>query len=175
MNIINRPEFAGVYVIFIPKHMSFKYLDEFKEAFAGNDVLIVMEEMTERLSQGTEDILNFLDGYSSWNNCYVIATTNYPEVLPANLIDRPGRFNNLVEIKAPTDLQKTFFLTQKGFSEDDIKEILPRCKDFSLDYISQLALTAKLQNLKLSESFTILENNKKKVKGAFKGKTNLGL
>ena len=175
MNIINRPEFAGVYVIFIPKHMSFKYLDEFKDAFNGHDVLIVMEEMTERLGQGTEDILNFLDGYSSWNNCYVIATTNYPEVLPPNLVDRPGRFNNLVEIKPPTDVQKTYFLTKKGFSEDDIKEVLPRCKDFSLDYISQLALTAKLQNLKLSESFTILENNKKKVKGAFKGKSNLGL
>ena len=175
MNLINRPDFEKVYVIFIPKHMSFKSLEGFKESFNGHDTLIIMEEMTERMGNGTEDILNFLDGYSSWNNCYVLATTNYPEVLPPNLIDRPGRFNNLVEIKPPTDDQKVFFLKQKGFSDEDIAKILVKAKDFSLDYIAQLALTAKIQKLPLIESLTILENNKKKVKGSFKGKSSLGL
>ncbi len=175
MNLINSPAFKEMYTIFIPKHMKFGYLEEFKKAFDGHNILIIMEEMTERLSGGTEDILNFLDGYTSWNNCYVIATTNYPELLPANLVDRPGRFNNLIEIKQPTDDQKSFYLKSKGFSEEDIKEILPKTKDFSLDYIAQLSLQSKRKKLPLLTCLKVFETNKAKVKGTFKGKSNIGL
>ncbi len=176
MNLVNSPAFnKEVYTIFIPKHMKFSYLEEFKKAFDGHNILIIMEEMTERLGNGTEDILNFLDGYSSWNNCYVIATTNYPEILPANLVDRPGRFNNLVEIKHPTDEQKSFYLKSKNFEDKDINTILPKTKDFSLDYIAQLALQSKRKKLPLEECLKMFEENKKKVKNTFRGKPNIGL
>ncbi len=175
MNLINKPELKDMYIIFIPKHMSFKSLEAFKQAFEGHNTLLIMEEMTERLGSGTEDILNFLDGYSSWNNCYTIATTNYPEVLPPNLVDRPGRFNHLIEVKLPTDAQKEFYFQSKGFSEEDIKAVLPKTKDFSMDYIAQLALTSKLQQMPLDQCLTEFESNKKKVKNTFKGKGGISL
>ncbi len=175
MNLISAEEFKDKYVIFIPKHMSFKYLESFKDAFAGHNTLIIMEEMTERLQNGTEDILNFLDGYSSWNNCYVIATTNYPEALPPNLVDRPGRFNHLVEVSLPTEEHKTYFLKCKGFSDEAIAIVLPKTKGFSMDYISRLVLESKLQELPLEDCILALENQKKKVKGTFKGKSSIGL
>lgn len=174
MNLISSPEFKNKYVIFVPKNMSFTYLESFKETFDGHDTLIIMEEMTERLGKGTEDILNFLDGYASWNNCYVIATTNYPEVLPVNLVDRPGRFNHLVEVKSPSDEQKIIYFTNKGFSKEEITEILPKTKDFSMDYVARLALESKLQKLPLADCLKALEDNKKKVKSAFKGKPSMG-
>lgn len=174
-HLVNSAELKDMYVIFIPKHMSFKYLENFKEAFEGHNTLIIMEEMTERLGNGTEDILNFLDGYSSWNNCYVIATTNYPELLPANLVDRPGRFNHLVEIKIPTNEQKTFYFKNKGYTEEEINTILTKTKEFSMDYIAQLALQSKLQKISLDECIKIFEENKKKVKSSFKGKSGIGL
>ncbi len=175
MNLINSPEFANIYTIFIPKHMSFKYFDDFKEVFEGHETLIIMEEMTERLSAGTEDILNFLDGYSSWNNCYVIATTNYPETLPPNLVDRPGRFNHLIEVKHPNEEQKVVYFKSKGFNDEEIASVLSKTKDFSMDYIAQLSLQAKLQKLPLDKCLHYLEENKKKVKGAFRGKHSMGL
>lgn len=175
MNLINKEELKNVYVIYVPKHMSFKQLDNFKEAFQGHNTLIIMEEMTERLGNGTEDILNFLDGYSSWNNCYVIATTNYPEVLPPNLVDRPGRFNHLIEIKLPTDIQKTFYFKQKGFSDEEIVTVLPKTKDFSMDYVAQLVLQSKLSQKPLIQCLEHLESNKKKVKNTFKGKSGISL
>ena len=174
-NLINSSEFKDIYVIFIPKNMSFSSLNQFKKMFQGHNILIIMEEMTERMGNGTEDILNFLDGYTSWNNCYVIATTNYPEVLPPNLVDRPGRFNNLIEVKLPSDEQKVYYLQKKGFSEDQISKVLSKTKDFSMDYIAQLVLQSKLQNLPLEDCLAQLENNKKKVKGTFRGKMGMGL
>lgn len=175
MNLVNDARLKNKYVIFVPKHMSFKQLEGFKEAFDGHDVLIIMEEMTERLGNGTEDILNFLDGYSSWNNCYVIATTNYPEVLPPNLVDRPGRFNHLIEVKLPSDSQKSFYFKNKGYTDDEIAKVLPKTKGFSMDYVSQLVLQSKLHSLPLEECLTSLEENKKKVKNTFKGKSGISI
>lgn len=174
-HLINSSELKDIYIIFIPKQMSFKYLEDFKKVFNGHNILIIMEEMTERLSGGTEDILNFLDGYSSWNNCYVIATTNYPEVLPPNLVDRPGRFNHLVEVKLPSDEQKVFYFKSKGFIDEEIAKVLPKTKDFSMDYIAQLVLQSKLQKLPLEECLKVLEDNKKKVKSSFRGKSGISL
>lgn len=163
------------YVIFVTKGMSLSALNEYKETFRGHDVIIILEEITERLGSGTEDLLNFLDGYSSWDNCYVIATTNHPEVLPANLANRPGRFNNMLEIKLPTSEQKTTFLEAKGFNKEDIEKILPQTKDFSIDEIAQLAIHSKLEDLPLDVYLKILDENKKKAKGAFKGKGSMGI
>jgi hypothetical protein len=163
------------YCFFIGKGIDLSVLNEFKESFKGQNVIIILEEVTERLGMGTEDLLNFLDGYSSWDNCYVIATTNYPEQLPPNLANRPGRFNNLIEIKLPTDEQKTIFLEKKGFSLEEIQKVLPKTKEFSIDEISQLALHSKIENQPLDVYLKILEDNKKKAKSSFKGKSRMGL
>src|SRR5574343_182147 len=82
----------------------FSILDNFKEALNGRDVVFVIEEITERTGDrfSMESLLSFLDGETSWNNCYVIATTNYPDLLPANIVDRPGRFNKIIEFVNPT-------------------------------------------------------------------------
>lgn len=174
INITKKLE-KSTYCIFVNKGMSLSALNEYKSVFKGHDVIIILEEITERLGHGTEDLLNFLDGYASWDNCYVIATTNHPEFLPSNLANRPGRFNNLLEIKLPTDEQKTIFLTQKGFSPEEIKAVLPKTKDFSIDEISQLAIHSKLEELPLDVYLKVLDENKKKAKNAFKGKSSMGI
>lgn len=48
-------------------------------------------------------LLNFLDG-NSYNldlPLVIFATTNYPQNMLANLIDRPGRFDDVIEIQPP--------------------------------------------------------------------------
>lgn len=58
--------------------------------------LIIFEEFTNTLEDNYEasaDLLDFLDGETSLDNCFIVATTNYPEKLPKNIINRPGRFD----------------------------------------------------------------------------------
>jgi len=163
------------YCIFLDKSMSLSSLLDFKEYFKDHKVIIVLEEITERAGGGTEDLLNFLDGYGSWENCYVIATTNYPEALPANLADRPGRFNQIIEVPFPSEAQKVKYLLSKGFTQEQIDEVLPKTKDFSLDHISAIAIQSQIHGVTLGEYIEILAKTKQKVKTAFKGKSNMGI
>lgn len=175
LDIINSVQSDDIYTVYIPKHLSLTVLNNFKITFEGKKIIIVLEELTERLQSGTEDLLNFLDGYASWENCYVLATTNYPEQLPANLVDRPGRFNDLVEFKCPTESEKRQYLNLKGVNPEEIDKIVLKTKDMSFDYISQIVVQSALREIKPSEYISTLESIKKKVKGSFKNTGKLGL
>ena len=61
--------------------------------------VLIFEELTQTLaSQNIGKFLRFLDGEDSLHNSFVIATTNYPESIPGNLVDRPGRFDRLIKV-----------------------------------------------------------------------------
>lgn len=76
----------------IYNNLSISELAELRPFFEGKTVVLIQEELTEALDrQGVGKFLTFLDGEDSWDDMMVIATTNYPEELPANLVDRPGR------------------------------------------------------------------------------------
>lgn len=62
--------------------------------------LIVIEDV-ESVDERNSDLLNFVDGAVYVNKSYYIATTNYPEKLHENILDRPSRFDLFVEISRP--------------------------------------------------------------------------
>lgn len=175
LNMISTLKHLDIYTIYVPKEITLNVLNSLKECFKEHNVLIVLEEITERLRDGVEDLLNFADGYNSWENCYVIATTNYPEQIPANLIDRPGRFNYIVEFKHPTDSEKRKYLEFKGIETNEIDDIIKKTPEASLDYLSQIVLQSKLLNLNPTEYIKILYKNKEKVKRNFASGNRMGL
>lgn len=69
--------------------------------------IIVFEELVTVLSSSFRDsvsqMLDFLDGETSMDDTIVIATTNYPERLPMNIVDRPSRFDLLIEVSHPNE------------------------------------------------------------------------
>lgn len=73
---------------------------------------------------GSQDhLLAFLDGNNipeSWRNIPIIifSTTNYPELFLANIIDRPGRFDEVIEVPYP----EPEMLVE--YAEDFMKELL---------------------------------------------------
>lgn len=173
--LLNIVKNCDVYTIYIPKYIDLSNLDTFKEYFKGQKVIIIMEELTERLRGGTEDLLNFMDGYTSWDNCYVLATTNHPEELPENIVDRPGRFNNIIELKVPPNDIKEKYLRLKGVEEALIPEILLRTKDCSFDYISQIVIQSKVRKINIIDYLEEIKLVKKKVKNAFSNKSQVGM
>jgi ATPase family associated with various cellular activities (AAA) len=120
-------------MFFISNKVYLSELSDLRDLFKNDYTIFVFEEVTERLEKfGAEDILTFLDGENSWNNSLNIATSNYPEQLPSNIVDRPGRFDTFIELSYPTsdniqDLAKAFgineevdFLFNKKLSYDYI-------------------------------------------------------
>lgn len=73
--------------IFIGSDVRLSSLNAFKKAMAGEDVVFVIEEITERTGkrEDVDQLLSFTDGELSWDHCYIIATTNYSASCPGTL------------------------------------------------------------------------------------------
>jgi SpoVK/Ycf46/Vps4 family AAA+-type ATPase len=135
--------------------------------------VFVLEEISSKNANSSEmrDLLNFLDGEDSLSNCITIATTNYPHEIEKNLIDRPGRFDSVFEIKNPnkSELEKYFnsFLG-RPLQKDEIE-----LKDLSVAYIKEIVLQHKLFGRSLKECVKNINSLKKKIKDDFPEKERL--
>lgn len=84
---------------------------QFRRAFQNEPCVVVIEEITDILDYGgVSRFLNFMDGTESMNQALVICTTNYPEYLPANVIDRPSRFDELMYCDNPDAAERRRYL-----------------------------------------------------------------
>jgi SpoVK/Ycf46/Vps4 family AAA+-type ATPase len=96
-------------------------IDQFVDYLADNppteeiDKLIViiedlgggeMPDLGHRVMSSQDELLSFLDGNNipdTWRGLPIVifSTTNYPMLFLANLIDRPGRFDEVIEVPYP--------------------------------------------------------------------------
>lgn len=106
-------------------------------------------------------LLNILDGNYKTDNLVIIATTNYIEKLEERYVNRPSRFDRVVEFPLPNDESRRIFI-EKTVSEDDISKIdinewVKRTKGFSIDHINELILLYFVFGHSEEESFNTIE------------------
>jgi hypothetical protein len=156
-------------VFFIDKEFKLSNLIDFKKIFGDTDNVFVIEEITERtVGRGTEELLSFMDGEMSWDNSYVIATTNHPEELPWNIIDRPSRFKVKLEFPNPTATERRIYLESLGVSETDIDEAVKATNNMSLDYLKNIALDSFVEDKPIPELLKEYKETKDKISNRFK-------
>lgn len=108
----------------------------------------IIEEIASMIYNPRHDmreILDFLDGHSSPDNTLFIATTNYPEVLPGNIIERPSRFDLLTEVKAPDRVEVKQLIKlylSKAPSANEVKQLV----GLSTAAIKEVCMMARLHN-----------------------------
>lgn len=134
---------------------------------SGKNNIVIMEEITERAHNDLQATLRFLDGDTSWNNSYIIATTNTPERLPANLIDRPGRFDILLEVEDPDDAVRKMYI--EHFFGSASTEIVKETKGYSIAYIREMIIRSKLDGIPIEDTVKNMKDRKVKIKNQFKG------
>lgn len=143
-------------------------LDEIRplrEALAERRTIVVLEELSARVKDYMEELLGFLDGECSWLNCYTIATTNYPELLPANIADRPGRFDFLTEVPNPPDADRRAYL--EHLLGDVSNKLIADTKEFSIAYLRECYIRSKLNEITFQECVGQMKETKKKIKSKF--------
>jgi hypothetical protein len=172
---LTKDVFANALVIWVNK------LPSVEMCLALNDSpllkVFVMEEVSGRNENSYQmrELLNFFDGETSINNSIVIATTNYPEELEQNLIDRPSRFDLVIEIPNPTNSEaKQYFESFLGRPLED-GEI--RFENLSVAHIKEIVLQHKMFGRSLLDCYKQISALKKKIKDAFpeKDKKTMGL
>lgn len=165
--------FNSIIFFLSSSHIDLSDLFPLRDILQDRNVIFVIEELTELASQGTDELLGFLDGEFSWDNCYIIATTNYPELLPANIIDRPGRFDLLIEFDNPNAHDREKYLnTLYGSTVDDL--IISDTEGFSIAYLKELVLRSKFYDMSLTDVHKELKLRKQKIRDAFEVKDKIG-
>lgn len=158
-----------IYMFFIDAKSDLDQLEDIRGLLQNERTVFVLEEMTERLrTQSLETLLTFLDGETSWENSVTIASTNYPEEFPANLVDRPGRFEQFIEYKNPTREQIVELAKAFGIKEDAVTSLIGQ--DLSFDYISFMLSQSIKLGLSVKETRTEEESKRKRLSTTFRGK-----
>lgn len=162
-------------VIFLSESVSIGSLSDLRKYFNKEDqTVFVFEELTQRLNHNNlEQILSFLDGETSWENSVTIATTNYPSELPINLIDRPGRFEILLEYKHPTKEQIDSIGKLFEFTPEQV--ITLHNKNLSFDYVSFILDKAKRDKQEVSLVFSNEQTKRKKLSETFMVPDKMGI
>jgi SpoVK/Ycf46/Vps4 family AAA+-type ATPase len=173
MSLFSICEEMQVRIFIVDSEMNLGYIQGAQKLLEKDRTIFIMEEITERTEgRRLEHLLTFLDGENSWNNAIVIATTNYPEDLPANLVDRPGRFDTFIEYGNPSKEEIIQVGEKFAFKPEECDPLFGR--GFSFDYVSYIMSQTKKNQKTIKETIAIETEKKKKISSTFKGKIGIG-
>lgn len=147
---------------------SLSALNQIRDAISHRNKILIIEEISEwtKRSYGMEDLLSFLDGEYSWERCYTIATTNYPAELPDNIVDRPGRFDLLIDVPCPDERDRKAYIS--SFLGEADEKIVKATKGFSISYLKELIIRSKFKEQPLLDTIHELEATREAVRNKFR-------
>ncbi len=115
---------------------------------------------------------------------FTMSTTNSPEMLTTNLVDRPGRFDKIIELKAPNAAERIeilkFISKDETISAEDESYITSSEVDkmnLSIAHLQELFIRQKIYGTSIKEILKEFKDHKKKCEDAFiasKGKASVG-
>lgn len=117
-------------------------------------VVTVMEDLDSLLEDNNySKMLNLLDGaYSDLQNIVYLATTNNPENLHSNIVNRPSRFDRRIEFGPPSAnarkqyLQSIVDSDKEGPVEFDIDRVVEVSEGLSFAHLKELFISVVLFN-----------------------------
>ena len=171
-HLINSEILKEAVVIFL-NYLPANFLIKVREAL-GEDTLLVLvfEEFTEveekiKKNHQTDTLLQFLDGELSLDNSIVFATTNYPEKIPENIVNRPGRFDKLMYFGDPKELAIKKLLStwlDREVTVDEIRAVT----GLSAAAIREVCLLQTVEGYSFLEAAKVLLDRRKLCANKFK-------
>jgi SpoVK/Ycf46/Vps4 family AAA+-type ATPase len=136
-------------------------------------VVVVLEDLgggegdpksTAKFSDGA--LLSFLDGNSYPYDIPIVifATTNYPENMLANLVDRPGRFDDVVFINAPSITTKAQYMESLLKRPITVQEKKYIEKNHSMAHIKKAVVNLLVHGTPIDEMLIAMTKHSEKVK-----------
>lgn len=145
----------------------------------GRMKVFIIEELVTILERNFKtELLNLLDHPYLRDDVMFLLTTNNPEQLPGNIVDRPSRVDLLVEVDSE-GLSSEFtaawyeFLMGTEISPE-AKDQLNDLNDLSPAYLKELFVSARVTGQSLENTMIDLRERKKRVKHQFKQPKDIG-
>lgn len=135
----------------------------FREVEPARPVVCLFEDLDTIIDCYSEsDVLALLDGEDQVDKVVNIATTNFPENLPARLLQRPRRFDRIYEIGNPDErLRQAFF--QAKLSPEDLAKVplekwVSATSNFSFAGLTDLIISVVCLDNSFSESLEAIRS-----------------
>lgn len=113
-------------------------------------VIVLIEDMDAIINQyGESDLLAMLDGEHQTDNVVFIATTNYPQELDKRFINRPSRFDEIIQIGMPTEDARLCYLRAKnkrlncGKNKHELNEWVSITSGYSIAHLKELIISVE--------------------------------
>lgn len=135
----------GIVLLSFPFSQITSWIQDLRENDTDRPIMLVIEELDDRLESHESVILNLLDGHSSLDNLIVLATTNYIDEVPSRIKNRPSRFALVKEIGYPNESTRLAFLKERVLPKDqktlDVKALASATEGFSIDHLKDLIIS----------------------------------
>lgn len=134
-------------------------------------------------SRGADSsLLNLLDGIGNPFKgvpTFIIATTNNPEQSVGALIDRPGRFDKVIELKTPSETECVdllAFISKRELSKEETEAAKLAAKHgFSIAHLQEIVVRSLLDDTSMMAVTKQLVKHKERFKNAFQDVKRLGI
>lgn len=144
-------------------------------------IIVIIEDIDNFIGNGQcleSELLNILDGNLKFNNTVIIGTTNYPEKMTERYINRPSRFDNVIEFPLPNEDSRKMFI-ECSVHKDDLSKInvdkwVENTKGYTIDHINELILLHFVFGHSEEESFERIDAMAKR-KGILKNEDSLDI
>lgn len=137
--------------------------------------VIVFEELAAVIENTSriERVLDFLDGELSLDRALLIGTTNYPEKIPGNIVDRPSRFDSLIRMANPNEETRKALL-EMYLSRIPTKKEVKLSEGLSVAGIKETALFSRLYQVTYERAVKRQENTRELIKKEFSENEKVG-
>jgi SpoVK/Ycf46/Vps4 family AAA+-type ATPase len=164
---ISAPVSNDAVIIFMDRIPPRRFIRTIQATLSNRLKVVIFEELAAALKNSELDhALAFLDGETSLDRCLILATTNYPERLPGNIVDRPSRFDKLYRISDPDEQCRELLLENYLGRKIEPSEI-QTTKGLSTAGIREACLLVRLKNIPFTDASLLLQRHRDFVKKEF--------
>lgn len=127
-------------------------------------------------------LLNLLDGVGSPFGdvpTFIISTTNNPEQSVGALIDRPGRFDKVIELNTPNEKESVEllkFIAKRDLTEEEVESGKLASKNkFSIAHLQEIVVRSMLDDSSFMEVTKQLIKHKERFQESFQETKKMGI
>ena len=139
-------------------------------------VMVILEDLDDLIQDDESSWLAILDSQDSTDNVIFLATTNYLDKLPSRLMNRPSRFDLVIEVGAPSaSLRREYFKAkERGLSEDELAAWVAGSEGLSIAHLRELIILVKCYEMPLETALARLQGMKLPVIAAQAANVSVG-
>ena len=133
------------------------------------NLILILEDIDELIRKhGEHQILSLLDGETQIDNVVNLATTNFPEMLGARIVNRPSRFDDRILIDMPSEAARTKYLkhatAKDGISEAELRIWVRDTEGFSVAHLRELVVAVFILQQEYNDVLTRLRKMRVQLK-----------